>query len=105
MKTFSPIRIRARLKDGVAEIHVLMPHPMETGMRTDDTGQLVAAHHITDVKISVAGRPALEARMSMAVSQDPLLSFRFKGARLGDQIRVVWTDNRGEQRTDEISIS
>ena len=105
MMTISPIRIRARLKDGVAEVHVLMPHPMETGMRTDAAGHLVAAHHITDVKISVAGRPALAARMSLAVSQDPLLSFRFKGARLGDRISVAWTDNQGEQRTDEISIS
>ena len=99
------IRIRARLKDGVAEIHVLMPHPMETGMRSDADGRLVAAHHITDVKISIAGRAALAARMSLAVSQDPLLSFRFKGARVGDPVRVAWTDNRGEQRSDEISIS
>ena len=34
-----PIRIRAQLKDGITEVHVLMPHPMETGMRQDDAGQ------------------------------------------------------------------
>ena len=105
MTTTSPIRIRARLHEGFTEVHVLMPHPMETGLRTDAAGQRVAAHHITDVRISVAGRPALTARMSFAVSQDPLLSFRFKGARVGDRVNVVWTDNQGDQRSDEISIS
>jgi sulfur-oxidizing protein SoxZ len=103
--TTSPIRIRARLRDGLTEVHVLMPHAMETGLRVDAAGQLVAAHHITDVQIDVAGRPMLTARMSMAVSQDPLLTFRCRGARAGDRVSVSWTDTRGEQRTDEVSIS
>jgi sulfur-oxidizing protein SoxZ len=103
--TTSPIRIRARLRDGLTEVHVLMPHPMETGLRADAGGQFVAAHHITDVQINLAGRPVLSARMSMAVSQDPLLSFRFRGGRVGDRVSAAWTDTRGEQRTDEISIS
>ena len=103
--TTSPIRIRARLRDGLTEVHVLMPHPMETGLRADAAGLRVAAHHITDVQIKVGDRPVLSARMSMAVSQDPLLSFRFKGGSLGDRVTVAWTDTRGEQRTDEISIS
>ncbi len=105
MMTTSPIRIRARLREGLTEVHVLMPHPMETGLRADAGGQLVAAHHITDVQITVAGRPVLTARMSMAVSQDPLLSLRFKGGQVGERVSVAWTDTRGEQRTDQISIS
>lgn len=105
MTTTSPIRIRARLREDVTEVHVLMPHPMETGLRADAGGQLVAAHHITDVQVNVAGRLVLSARMSMAVSQDPLLSFRFRGGRVGERLSVAWTDSRGERRTDEISIS
>ena len=105
MMTTSPIRIRARLRQGLTEVHVLMLHPMETGMRADAGGQLVAAHHITDVQINVAGRPVLTARMSLAVSQDPLLSFRFRGGLVGDRVSVAWTDNQGGQRTDEVSIS
>ncbi|KNZ32417.1 MAG: SoxZ [Methylibium sp. NZG] len=103
--TPSPIRIRARLREGLTDVQVLMPHPMETGLRADAAGQLVAVHHITDVQVSVAGRPVLSARMSMAVSQDPLLSFRFKGGLVGDRVSVAWTDTRGERRTDEIAIS
>jgi sulfur-oxidizing protein SoxZ len=100
-----PIRIRAQVEDGIAHVKVLMPHPMETGLRSDATGALVPAHHITEVQISLGTRLVLAARMSIAVAQDPLLSFRFKGAQPGDRLRVVWTDNRGNRRGDEIAIS
>lgn len=98
------IRIRVRLKDGVAEAHVLMPHPMETGFREDPDGHAIQAHYITDVRIVAAGRPVLSARMSIAVSADPLLTFRFRGGRVGDRVTVAWTDNEGESRTNEAVI-
>ena len=46
-----PIRIRARHRDGLTEVLLLMPHPMETGLRKDDSGSFVAAHYITDVRV------------------------------------------------------
>jgi sulfur-oxidizing protein SoxZ len=101
----SPIRIRARLKDDTVEAHVLMPHPMETGLRLDAAGAFVAAHYITDVRVTVAGRTVFAARLSRAVSQDPLLHFRFKGATRGEHMSVSWIDSRGEQRSDEVPIT
>lgn len=100
-----PIRIRARSKGDFVEVIVLAPHPMETGMRATDAGQLLPAHHITRLQVDIAGRTVLEARMSIAVSKDPLVSFRFRGARPGDTVRVSWVDNRGERRTDESTIT
>ncbi len=99
-----PIRIRAQIKDGVTEVHVLMPHPMETGLRQDESGQFIAAHFITDVQIRIAGRVALSATLGRGVSADPLLHFRLKGAAPGERISVAWVDSRGEQRTDESAI-
>ncbi len=99
-----PMRIRAHVKEGVTEVHVLMPHPMETGFRTDDAGRPINAHYITDVEISVGDRTVLSATLSRAVSQDPLLYFRFKGGRADETIRVVWIDTRGDRRTDEGKI-
>lgn len=100
-----PIRIRTRLRNDVAEVHVLMPHPMETGMRSDESGMLVPAHFITDVDVRVGTRQVFAARMSFAVSRDPLLSFRFSGAAVGQRLRVAWTDSRGDARIDEAVIS
>jgi sulfur-oxidizing protein SoxZ len=99
-----PIRIRARAKDGMTDVTILMPHPMETGLRRGSDGKLVPSHFITDVSVNVAGRVVLEAKMSQAVSADPLLSFRFRGGQAGQLISVRWADNQGRQRTDTATI-
>jgi sulfur-oxidizing protein SoxZ len=100
----TPIRIRARAVQGHTEVTLLMPHPMETGMRKDDSGAFVPAHFITDLQVVAAGRVVLQARLSQAVSQDPLLSFRYGGGQPGDRLQVSWTDSRGDQRSDEVSV-
>jgi sulfur-oxidizing protein SoxZ len=101
----NPIRIRAKLKDGLTEVSVLMPHPMETGLRKDEAGTAVAAHYITDIRVEVAKRAVLEAKISIALSRDPLLFFRFRGAKAGERMTVSWTDNRGDTRMDETLIA
>jgi len=100
-----PIRIRARAHAGVAEVTILMPHPMETGLRLDDSGRRVPAHFITQVSVTLGERSVFAAQMSFAVSRDPLLSFRFAGAASGQRLRVAWTDNLGEVRIDEATIA
>ncbi len=99
-----PIRIRAHAKEGTTEVHVLMPHPMETGFRKNEGGEFIAAHYITDVRIEIAGKLVLAATLSRAVSEDPLLYFRLQGGSPGDTISVSWVDTRGEHRADEAQI-
>jgi sulfur-oxidizing protein SoxZ len=99
-----PIRIRCRLRGDIAEVQILMPHPMETGLRADESGALVPAHHITDVAVTLAGRSVFAARMSIAVSRDPLVAFRVNGARAGQRLRVSWRDSNGDTRADETVI-
>lgn len=78
-----------------------MLHPMETGMRKDvDSGATVAAHYITQITFSNNGNPVMVANFSTAVSRDPYFSFRFKGGKTGDTLKVAWVDNNGG--TDEI---
>jgi sulfur-oxidizing protein SoxZ len=100
-----PIRIRCRLHGDVAEVQVLMPHPMETGLRVNEAGTPVPAHHITDVAVTLAERTVFAARMSIAVSRDPLLAFRISGARAGQRLRVTWRDSNGDARADETVIT
>jgi sulfur-oxidizing protein SoxZ len=77
---------------------------METGYRKDDAGRIVPAHYITDVQISLAGRTVLNATLSRAVSEDPLLYFRIRGGHADDKIVVVWTDTAGDRRVGEGAI-
>lgn len=103
-----PIRIRARHRGGLTEVMVLMPHAMETGLRQEPAGSFVPAHYITEVLVALVGaagqRTVLEARMSNAVSRDPLLSFRFRGGQPGERLRVTWLDNLGLRRSDDVAI-
>jgi sulfur-oxidizing protein SoxZ len=100
-----PIRIRARVQNGVADVTILMPHPMETGLRQDESGRVLPAHFITNVSVTVGERSVFSARMSFAVARDPLLKFRFAGAASGQRLRVAWTDSLGEACIDEVVIA
>lgn len=100
-----PMRIRAQTKDGLTEVRVLMAHIMETGQRKDSSGNVIPAHYIEDVTATVGDRTVLSAKWGPAISQNPFLHFKFKGAKAGDTIKVTWKDNKGETRTDEAKIS
>lgn len=98
------IRIRARLVDAVVDVRVLMLHPMETGLRKDAEGAVVPAHYISDVQVRHGERTVLQARMTIAVSRDPLLSFRFRGGQAGDTVSLTWTDNLGRRASQSTLI-
>jgi sulfur-oxidizing protein SoxZ len=100
-----PMKIRATLRDGVADVRVLMAHEMETGQRKDASGNLVPAWHITEVTAALNGAPVLKVQWGPAISKNPYLSFKLKGAKSGDTITVSWVDNKGEKRTDEAKVS
>lgn len=100
-----PMKIRATSNNGVTEVKVLMSHPMETGQRKDSEGKTVAAHFITEVTATASGKTVLQAYWGQSVSQNPYLSFKFKGGAKGEKIQVNWVDNKGDKRSDEATIS
>ena len=100
-----PMRIRAAANGDVTEVKILMSHPMETGQRKDASGKLVPAHFIEKVTATCNGKTVLTADWGPAVSKNPFLAFRFKGAKAGDKVSITWVDTAGETRTDEATIS
>ncbi len=100
-----PMRIRATMAGDVADVKVLMNHPMETGTRKDGkTGQLIPAHFIQEVTATVNGKTVLDAEIGPAVSRNPFLGFRVKGAKAGDTVVVSWVDNKGDKNRAEAKI-
>ena len=100
-----PMRIRAKAADGVIDARVLMAHEMESGVRKDASGKLVPAWFIQDVNCQVNGKTVMTAQWGPAVSKNPFLQFSVRGAKAGDKITLHWTDNRGDKRTDEATVS
>ena len=100
-----PMRVRATESGGVVDVKILMKHDMETGQRKDASGKTIPAWHIQTVTAQVGGKVVFEAQFGPAVSKDPFLNFKFKGAAKGDKLSVTWVDNRGDKRTDEATIA
>lgn len=100
-----PMKIRATLQGDVADVRILMMHPMETGQRKNAQGALVPAHFIKNVVVTHNGKTVLDAEWTQAVSRNPFLGLRVKGAKVGDKISVTWTDNKGDKRTDEATVA
>lgn len=97
----SNIKIKTKISGDVVEIKSLMIHPMETGSRKDpETEQLVPIHHITQLTFTHNEQVALVANLSTAISKNPYFSYKYRGAKAGDTLKVSWVDNLGG--TDEL---
>lgn len=98
------IKMRAKIKNGVAQVKTLMPHPMETGVRKAEDGTLIPAHYILKVTCEHNGKVVLEAHWGASVSKDPYFAFKVDDAKPGDIIKVSWEDNLGESASGEITL-
>jgi sulfur-oxidizing protein SoxZ len=99
-----PMRVRATESGGVVDVKILMKHDMESGLRKDAAGKTVPAWFIKTLNVKAQGKDVLNAEFGTAVSKDPFLNFKYKGAK-GDKIVVSWVDSKGETRTDETTAS
>jgi len=100
-----PMKIRAGLKGDIADVRVLMNHPMETGQRKDASGNLIPQHFIQEIAVKLNGKTVIDAQVSQAVSRNPVFSFRLKGGAKGDKIEVTWLDNKGESNKIETAVA
>ena len=99
------IKIRAKVKNGLTTVKTLMSHPMETGLRKNSkTGKKIPALHITEVTAEHNGNVVMSANWGGAISKNPYLSFKFKGAASGDKIKITWVDNTGKGDSAEAAI-
>lgn len=100
-----PMKIRAKMDGDAADVKVLMSHPMETGQRKNEKGELVPVHFIQSVLATHNGKTVLDAQWSQAVARNPFLGFRVKGAKAGDKITVSWIDTKGDKGSIETTVA
>ena len=99
------IKIRAKAKGDTTVVKALISHAMETGLRKNKkTGKKFPAHFIQEVTCSHNGNDVLTADWGTAISKNPYLSFKFKGAKSGDTLKMSWVDNKGEKDSVEAKI-
>jgi len=98
------MKMRAKLVGEMTEVKVIISHPMETGRKKDDFGQLIPAHFIQLVTATLNEKPVLEMQWGTGISKNPYLTFHIKGAKVGDKIAVNWVDNLGNTGTGEVLV-
>jgi len=100
-----PSLIRARMAGAsTALVRLRMKHEMESGQRRDAQGRAVPAWHINEFTLSLNDRVVLSGQLGGGISKDPFLELTLKGVKLGDAIKLDWTDSRGDKRSDTASV-
>jgi len=98
-------RMRTKTQDGATEVLVLVSHPMETGQRVDPkTKEKIPAHFIQKLSFTLNGKEVAVVDLGVAVSKDPLVGVKLKGAKAGDKVKVTWSDNKGESNNAEATV-
>ncbi|OZB48700.1 MAG: thiosulfate oxidation carrier complex protein SoxZ [Polynucleobacter sp. 39-45-136] len=83
-----PMRVRAAESGGTVDVKILMKHDMESGQRKDASGKTIPAWFITTIKVTANGKDVFNGQFGPAVSKDPFLNFKYKGAK-GDKITTL----------------
>jgi sulfur-oxidizing protein SoxZ len=98
------MKMRAKLKGDITEVKVIISHPMETGRKKDDFGQIIPAHFIQLVTATLNDKPVLEMQWGTGISKNPYLTFYIKGAKIDDKITITWHDNLGKTASGETAV-
>lgn len=78
------------------EARWIVGHPMETGFRVDDSGQRIARHVITRVRVLLDDKPIIELEPGTGMSAFPYLAFTLTVPPKGGLVRVEWQDDAGQ---------
>ena len=98
-------RMRTKTQNGATEVLVLVSQPMETGQRKDPkTKEKIPAHFIQKLSFTLNGKEVAVVDLGVAVSKDPLVGVKLKGAKAGDKVKVTWSDNKGESNNAEATV-
>ena len=98
------INVPARARKGeVIEIKTLISHPMESGQRRDDAGQVIPRDIIHTFVCTYAGEEVFRAELFPAIAANPFLSFCTVATESGVLV-FSWTDDHGEVQTESARI-
>lgn len=77
-------------------IKTLISHPMESGVRKDETGALIPRDIITQFEARFEGAVFFSVALHPAVSADPYFAFHFQVPGPG-RLSFHWQDEKGER--------
>ena len=99
------VTVPARAKKGeVREIRTLAEHPMESGFRRTQLGELEPRDIVTQLTCSYNGVEVFRADIHPAVAANPLIAFTTVATESGELV-FRWTGDRGYSATHTVRIT
>jgi len=96
------MRIKAKEKKGVVKVKAMFTSLMADREQAKKTE--VAEEYIKYIVAKVNGKIVYEVTTSGFMSENPLIKFKFKGAKKGDKIVFTIIDNNGKEQTGKKKI-
>jgi sulfur-oxidizing protein SoxZ len=99
------VTVPAQAKRGeVIEIKALVRHPMETGFRRTQLGELIPRDIITSFVCTYNGAEIFRAELHPAIAANPYMTFTTVATESG-MIAFRWSGDNGYAVTETVSIS
>ena len=88
------IALPRRIQSGEpVELRTLINHPMETGLRPDNDGNLVPQNLVQSLQLAIDEQPALEVQFANGTAANPYVRLVVQGA--GKELGFRWQDQQG----------
>ncbi len=88
----------------VIVVKTLISHPMESGQRKDDAGQIIPRKIIRRFEARYAGTLVFAMDLAPAISANPFIEFNLKPDASGE-LELTWIEDGGEQYSHSQTIT
>jgi len=96
------MKVKAKLKKDIVGVKVLIKHPNLTYDQAKKKGK--KANFITHVSAKCNDQVVFDMSSSQFLAKNPLIKFKFKGAKEGDKVEVTWVDLSGKTKSKKAKI-
>jgi len=96
------MKVKAKLKGDIVSVKVLIKHPNLTYDQAKKKGK--EANFITHITGKANDKVVFDMSSSQFLSKNPLIKFKFKGAKKGDKVEVTWVDLKGNTKSKKAKI-
>lgn len=96
------MKLKAKVKGDYVQVKAMLKHPMLTYDQAKKKGK--EANFITHISGKANGKVVFDMSTSQFLSKNPLIKFKFKGAKKGDEFELSWVDLKGNTKSKKVKI-
>jgi len=96
------MRVKAKVKGDYVQVKAMFKHPMLTYDQAKRKGK--EANFITHITGKANGKVVFDMSTSQFLSKNPLIKFKFKGAKKGDEFELSYVDLKGNTKSKKVKI-